>query len=57
LILIASLYFYAYWKPIYLLILATPSVIDYYCAIRIDNSDNEVTRKRWLVVSMATSGK
>lgn len=54
-ILIASLYFYAYWKPIYILILATPSVIDYYCAIRIDQSAYPLTRKRWLIISMVTN--
>ncbi len=55
LLLVASAYFYAYWKPIYLLVLATPSIIDYFCAIQIENSDSAPVRKRWLVVSLVTN--
>ncbi|MFN2455528.1 MAG: MBOAT family protein [Pyrinomonadaceae bacterium] len=55
LILVASIYFYAYWKPSYIFVLATPSIIDYFCAIRIAESDDAVIRKRWLWISMATN--
>src|SRR5712691_6558581 len=55
LILVASAYFYAYWQPWYLILLATPSVIDYFAAIRIENSDDPVRRKRWLVFSLVTN--
>jgi len=55
LILIASAYFYAYWKPSYLLILATPSLIDYVCAIKIEDTDDASIRKRWLVFSLITN--
>jgi len=54
-ILVASAYFYAYWKPGYLLLLAAPSLIDYVCAIRIEDTDNAMVRRRWLVVSLVTN--
>jgi alginate O-acetyltransferase complex protein AlgI len=54
-ILIASCYFYSYWNPYYLLLLATPSLIDYYCSIQIDNSNSEKIRKRWLYLSLVTN--
>ena len=55
LILIASAFFYAYWQPAYLLLLATPSVIDYICAIHIENSEDPKIRKRWVVFSLCSN--
>ena len=51
LLLIASGYFYATWRPAYLLVLAAPIVIDYFCAIRIEESDHPAVQRRWLVRS------
>ena len=42
-ILLASVVFYGYWNVWYLFLLATPSVIDYFCALRI--SQVEETRR------------
>ena len=55
LILVASCYFYAYWNAAYLVLLATPSLIDYACALRIDAASDPAVRKRWLLVSIATN--
>ncbi len=55
LILVASLVFYAWWSPVFLLLLATPSIIDYICASRIDASDDPRHRKRILLVSLVTN--
>jgi alginate O-acetyltransferase complex protein AlgI len=55
LILLASCYFYAYWNPHYLLLLLTPSAIDYFAAIRIENSEDPRIRKRWLLFSLITN--
>lgn len=54
-ILGASVIFYAWAKPSYLLVLATPSVIDYVCAIAIEDATSARTRKRWLVASMVSN--
>lgn len=55
LVLLASAYFYAYWMPAYLLLLATPSVIDYVCAGRIANTTNVTAKKGWLWFSIVTN--
>ena len=55
LILLASAFFYAYWNPAYLLLLLTPSIIDYWCSIRIDNTDDPRSRRGWLLVSLITN--
>jgi alginate O-acetyltransferase complex protein AlgI len=55
LILVASAYFYAYSNVWYLALIAVPSVIDYAVAIRIENSDDPITRKRWLIFSLVTN--
>lgn len=55
LILVSSAFFYAYWEPAYLLLLATPGIIDYICSIRIEDSQNASVRKRWLVFSICSN--
>src|SRR5919204_4420978 len=55
LILVASAFFYAYCEPSYLLLLATPSIIDYVCASRIEDSDDPKVRKRWLLTSLVSN--
>src|SRR4029077_9007489 len=54
-ILLASLFFYGYWNSWYLFLLATPSVIDYYCALRISETQEEKRRKFWLTVSVVSN--
>jgi alginate O-acetyltransferase complex protein AlgI len=54
-LLVASAYFYAYWNAAYLVLLATPSLIDYWCALRIDASADRAARRRWLLVSLVTN--
>lgn len=55
LLLVASCYFYAYWDPKYLILLLTPSAIDYWAAQRIAASDDPKMRRRWLVFSLLTN--
>jgi alginate O-acetyltransferase complex protein AlgI len=55
LLLLASCYFYAFWNPLYLLLLLTPSAIDYFAALKIEDSDDPRTRKRWLLFSLITN--
>jgi alginate O-acetyltransferase complex protein AlgI len=52
LILLASAIFYAHWNPKYLMVLAAPSVVDYVCAIEIEDASTDTLRKRWLVASI-----
>jgi alginate O-acetyltransferase complex protein AlgI len=55
LLLVASLWFYASWKPVYLLVLAAPILVDYFCAIRIVQSSDTTARKYWLAIGVSTN--
>src|SRR4051812_27617710 len=54
-LLVANAVFYGMGTPWFLLVLAVPSLVDYACAIRIENSADEATRRRWLVLSLVIS--
>jgi alginate O-acetyltransferase complex protein AlgI len=54
-ILLASIVFYGYWSPWYLLLLATPSVIDYFCALFISETEDAGRRRLWLTVSVVSN--
>jgi alginate O-acetyltransferase complex protein AlgI len=55
LLLVASAYFYAYWNASFLLLLLTPSVIDYWCSLRISGTEDPRQRRKWLLVSIITN--
>jgi len=50
-VLIASYYFYTSWRVAYLYLLLISTVTDYICARRIEHSQNQNIRKRYLYVS------
>src|SRR3954467_14381053 len=54
-ILLASVYFYSFWDYRFILLLATPSIVDYVCAIRISDASDKAARKRWLILSLVTN--
>jgi|tagenome__1003787_1003787.scaffolds.fasta_scaffold20965676_2 alginate O-acetyltransferase complex protein AlgI len=54
-ILLSSIFFYGYWNSWYLFLLATPSVIDYYCALRISETQVDKRRRLWLTVSVVSN--
>ena len=54
-IMFASVVFYAAGTPWHLLILATPAIVDYACAIRIEDSDDPRVRKSWLLLSLVSN--
>ncbi|AOW21718.1 MBOAT family O-acyltransferase [Urechidicola croceus] len=51
-LLIASYFFYFYWEPSLVLLLFTSTLIDYYCGIKIHESEKEKLRKRYLYLSI-----
>lgn len=55
LLLLASIWFYASWRPGYLLVLAAPIFIDYFGAIRIGRSADAATRKHWLAICVTSN--
>ena len=52
LLLVASLFFYGYWKWSYLFLLMASSGIDYLAALGIDRSKNQGSRRAWLILSL-----
>src|ERR1035438_7362126 len=52
LLLSASCFFYMYYKPEYILILAFTIVIDYYAGILLENEPDKSRRKKYLVMSI-----
>jgi alginate O-acetyltransferase complex protein AlgI len=55
LILLAGIVFYGAGTPWHLFVLATPALVDYACAIRIEDSTDAVVRKRWLQASLVSN--
>ena len=54
-LLVASCVFYGAWDYRYLALLFLVSVIDYYCAARIVQTDDERARYRWVTFSVASN--
>jgi alginate O-acetyltransferase complex protein AlgI len=54
-VLISSVIFYMSWKPAYILLLAAPSVIDYWCAIKISETEDARVRRRFLWLSVVSN--
>jgi alginate O-acetyltransferase complex protein AlgI len=55
LLLAASAFFYATWKPAYLLILSGVVLVAYFCAIRIEASGQRRARRGWMAVGVIFS--
>ena len=54
-LLVANAVFYGAGTPWFLLVLALPSLVDYACALRIEDSADSVARRRWLVLSLVVN--
>lgn len=53
LLLIASYFFYMYWRPAYAILLGISTVVDYLAGWALDRSDNKARRKFVLVGSLS----
>jgi alginate O-acetyltransferase complex protein AlgI len=54
-LLVASLVFYAAGTPWFVIVLLVPSIVDYACAIRMEESHDARTRRLWLILSLVTT--
>src|SRR4051812_25833727 len=54
-LLVANLAFYAAGTPWFLIVLLVPAIVDYACAIRIEESTDLRTRRLWLQFSLVTN--
>jgi alginate O-acetyltransferase complex protein AlgI len=52
LLLVASCFFYMFFKPVYILILAFTIIIDYFVGIALEKESNKKTKKLILVLSL-----
>jgi alginate O-acetyltransferase complex protein AlgI len=55
LLLLASCFFYAFFKPIYILILAGTIIVDYFAAILIASAPDATRRRAWLLASITAN--
>src|SRR5436190_1658275 len=51
-ILLSSYFFYAWWNPLFLLLIVATTLVDFYAVRRIETSPH---RKRWLLVSLGSN--
>ena len=54
-VMFAGIVFYAAGTAWHLLVLATPAIVDYACAIRIEDSSDARVRRQWLVFSLVSN--
>ncbi|MBI3650457.1 MAG: MBOAT family protein [Acidobacteria bacterium] len=54
-LLLASLVFYGWWDPRFLLLLIVPTVIDYLCALQIHRAAEPKRKKSYLLFSVCTN--
>jgi len=55
LLLVGSYYFYAYWDYRFLGLIVLSTVVDYFVGLRLQDTEDEPTRKRWLWVSVCVN--
>jgi alginate O-acetyltransferase complex protein AlgI len=55
LLLVASYYFYASWRPEYLLLLMVSTGVDYFAAIGMESARTLQRRKGWLALSLSSN--
>lgn len=54
-LLVANLVFYAMGTPWFIIVLLVPAIVDYACAIRIEDTTDPAKRRQWLVLSLAVN--
>jgi D-alanyl-lipoteichoic acid acyltransferase DltB (MBOAT superfamily) len=55
LLLAGSYYFYMCWKPAYIILIITSTLIDYFCALGMGRTSNTGRRKLLLLLSLCTN--
>ena len=54
-LLSASWYFYAAWKPEFLILLILSTTVDYFAALNLEKAERRAVRIRWLLVSLVVN--
>ena len=55
LLLVSSYYFYLSWKPVYGLLLAATTLLDYFSGVRMSRLASPTQRRPWLYLSLASN--
>lgn len=55
LLLVANVVFYGAGTPRFLVVLAIPSLVDYACAVRMENATEPAGRRQWLILSLVVN--
>ncbi|MDO7888100.1 MBOAT family O-acyltransferase [Hymenobacter cheonanensis] len=55
LLLVSSYYFYLSWRPVYGLLLAGTTLLDYYSGVRMSRLASPAQRRPWLYLSLASN--
>ncbi|MGC6464513.1 MAG: MBOAT family O-acyltransferase [Akkermansiaceae bacterium] len=55
LLLVASYVFYASWNPLYTLLIVGSTLVDYYAAIKVEESDSKRSKKLFLTLSLLSN--
>ena len=55
-LLVASLFFYAWGEPLWILAMVGSALVNWFCAGMIASSKSESVRKTWLVIGVAAAG-
>jgi alginate O-acetyltransferase complex protein AlgI len=55
LLLVSSYYFYLSWKPVYGLLLAATTLLDYFSGVRMSRLASPAQRRPWLYLSLASN--
>ena len=51
--LLSSLFFYAWWRPEYLVLILASTIVDFRASLCIEASESQRRRNAWLLASMA----
>ncbi len=54
-LILASYIFYGWWDPRFCGLLIISTLVDYFVGIRLNETEDPVVRKRWIVVSLVTN--
>ncbi len=54
-IFISSLVFYGFWRPEFVVLMLFSAGTDYVAALRIEESESKITRRRWLGLSLSVN--
>ena len=53
--MLASYVFYGWWRAEFLVMIAFSTALDYTCALKIEDAQSDIVRRRWMLLSVITN--